>query len=92
MITHEDLNDRLGRGEARFTVIEGKLDAIASALDTLPDMARKIDETRDIVEAWHAVKTGGKFLKWLGGIAVAIAAIWAILKGMLAQILAIGVR
>lgn len=37
--------------------------------------AEKVDKMSDIVAAWDAVKTGGKFLKWFGGIMAAIGAI-----------------
>lgn len=35
----------------------------------------KVKETKDIVEAWGAVKTMGKFIKWLGALVAAVTAV-----------------
>ncbi|WP_404480049.1 hypothetical protein [Novosphingobium sp. BL-52-GroH] len=35
----------------------------------------KVSETKDIVEAWGAVKTLGKFIKWLGALVAAVTAV-----------------
>ncbi len=48
-------------------------------------LRESIDETKEIVGAWEAVKVGGKFIKWLGGIATAIAALWFITRTGLAH-------
>ena len=38
-------------------------------------LKREVSETREIVEAWGAVKTAGKFLKWLAMIVASVTAI-----------------
>lgn len=80
MVSHEDINDRLSHGEARFTTIDAKLTEITRLLEPLPEMQKDIAATKEIVEAWGAVKSVGKFVKWIGGIATAILAAWVILK------------
>ena len=50
----------------------------------IAELKESVDETREIVKAWEAVKTGGKFVKWLGALAAAIAAIVVAIKGGIA--------
>jgi len=64
--------------------IEGKLEAsaktqtdIVARLTTVEALSKR---TIGVVEAWDAVKTGGAFLKWLGGIVAAIGAMWVAAK------------
>lgn len=52
--------------------VEKKVDDVAAKVETVSE---DVGKTKDIVEAWNAVKTGGKFLKWLGGIVAAVTAI-----------------
>lgn len=69
------------------------LEAVATMTDKMTEMShqleelqKKVDETRDIVQAWEAVKVGGKFVKWMGGMATALAAMWLLMKVGLAHI------
>ena len=54
-----------------------KLDAAVSDVAAMRD---DVNKTKDIVEAWNAMKTGGRFLKWLGGVVAALTAIVAAAK------------
>lgn len=81
------LTERLTRGEGRFAAIEDKLDRLIEAVSSIPaiqaDLAavkKDAAETKEIVEAWAAVKTMGKFLKWASGVIAALAAIGAAIK------------
>lgn len=81
--THRDIADRLDKGNERFAVIESKLVEIADhlkALDALPQMQADIAATKEIVEAWSAVKWIGRFFKWLGIVAAAVTALAGMLK------------
>lgn len=53
---------------------QAKLDRV-EMMQKVDKTAEKVDKMSDIVAAWDAVKTGGKFLKWFGGIMAAIGAI-----------------
>ncbi len=53
---------------------------IREMLKPLPEMQADIAKTREIVEAWAAVKTMGKFLKWFSGLLAALVAIFAAFK------------
>lgn len=53
---------------------QAKLDRI-EMMQKVDKTAEKVDKMSDIVAAWDAVKTSGKFLKWFGGIMAAIGAI-----------------
>ncbi|WP_062788588.1 hypothetical protein [Novosphingobium capsulatum] len=72
----------------RMTGLEQGIVELTKAVDAmrgdLSDVKVGVDETRDIVKAWEAVKTGGRFVKWLGALAAAIAAIVVAIKGGIA--------
>ncbi len=59
--------------------IERRLDEVLNAVNGMrsevADVKADVAETREIVKAWEAVKTGTKFVKWLGALAAAVAAI-----------------
>lgn len=83
----EEVAARLARGEERFRTIEGKLDRLLEAVECIPaiqsdlaDVKEDTAKTKEIVEAWSAVKTMGKFLKWSAGIIGAASAIIVALK------------
>ena len=85
---------RLARGEERFRAIEDKLDRLLDAVKSIPEIQADLAEvkedaakTKEIVEAWSAVKTMGKFLKWSAGIIAALSAIIVALKVGAAHIL-----
>ena len=85
---------RLARGEERFKAIEEKLDRLLDAVSSIPEIQADLAEvkgdtakTKEIVEAWAAVKTMGKFLKWSAGIIAAMSAIIVALKIGAAHIL-----
>lgn len=86
-MTNEEIRARLDEGSRQFEEIRAQLDAIVRSLEPLPDMqedlatAKKDSATvKEIVEAWSAVKTGGKFVRWVAPIIVGIGAIWAAIK------------
>lgn len=79
-VTHEDIAASQAAQSERLAVIEDQLTKIADSLKALPKMQEDIAATKEIVEAWSAVKTVGKFLKWAGGAIAGLLAILAILK------------
>lgn len=87
-VSHEDIVERLERGDNRFRCIEEKMDAI---LNSLEGIRSEVGATKEIVEAWGAVKTAGKFIKWLGGVVAAAIAILVAAKAGIAHILTSGV-
>jgi hypothetical protein len=52
------------------TKIEGKIEVLTG----------EVAQTREMVEAWQAVKTGGKAITWLAKVLAAIVAVMAIIK------------
>lgn len=78
--THENLAKRLDADDVRFEKIDTTLHEIRELLKPLPEMQADIAKTREIVEAWAAVKTMGKFLKWFSGLLTALVAIFAAFK------------
>lgn len=70
-VTHEDIANRLDRGDDKFHAIERRLSAIEE----------KQDRTNEILEAWVAVKGTGNFIIWWGKV---MAGGVVILTGLLA--------
>jgi len=85
-VSHEAIMDEIRQGAARFVSIEKQLAEIADAVKPIPQMQADIAETRELVEAWGAVKLAGRFVKWASGLAAALAVLWAGVK-----VLAMGV-
>lgn len=81
-VSHEDLADRLDKGDGQFVSINEKLEAIATALEPLPQMQRDIAKTREIVETYETIKNLAKFVKWASGAVAGVLAIWVFLKAM----------
>lgn len=79
-VTHNAIMAVINEGQVRMAGIEEQLTAIAEKLEVLPEMQRDIAETKEIVEAWAAIKTMGKFVKWTGSILAALAGIFAAMK------------
>lgn len=66
-----------------LTKVVGKVDGMAVEMEKV---TTDVSKTKDIVEAWQAVKTGGKFLKWVGGVLAALVAIIGAVKLGIAQV------
>lgn len=65
------------------------LSAVATMTDKVTELSHKIteleeqvSEMKEIVQAWEAMKTGGKFVKWLAGIGSGIAGLWILAKAI----------
>ena len=67
---YRELAEKLDRVISRQDEVMGKLDTVEA------DVAA----TKELVEAWAALKTTGRFLKWLSGVLAAVSLIWAIAK------------
>lgn len=78
-VTHEDLNQRMNDGEVRFQTVEKKLDALITSVG---EVKKEVIKTREVVEAFEAVKNMAKFIKWASTLAAGLLAIWVFLKAM----------
>lgn len=90
-MTHDEIQERFDQGSKNFEDIREQLEKVLTALEPLPQMkadiaiAKKDAETvKDLVEAWNAVKTGGKFIKWIAPIIGGLIGGWAALKSGIA--------
>ena len=63
--------------EPTHGAILARLDEVAGKVD---DLKAEVAKTREIVEAWQAFKTGGKFVTWLAKMIASGLAIWAAFK------------
>lgn len=65
------------------------LEAVAALTDEMQAVKREIhdvktsvNESKEILEAWEAVKLGGRFVKWLAGLGSGIAGLWILAKAL----------
>ena len=90
-VTHEDIQARLASGQQRFTHVEGALNEVKRALqevirgqeefrETIKPISDDIAQIKDMVGAWKAIGSAGRFAKWLGGIATGLVALWIVMK------------
>ena len=92
-ITHEDIHARLASGQQRFAHVEDVLAKVEAALSqvikgqdefraTIKPISEDIADIKDIVGAWKAVGSAGRFAKWIGGIASGLIVAWVFIKGV----------
>lgn len=84
---HNDIMRQLAAGEKRFTAIDERLTVLLDRVSPIPAMQldiasakTDITETRELVEAWAAVKTFGRFFKWASGVLAGVLAVTAIVR------------
>lgn len=80
----DDIQNRLQRGDERFKHIDQQLGALADQMEKVVQQSQQtaetVNEMKEILEGWRAVKTFGKFAKWLGGVIVGVSAGYAALR------------
>lgn len=88
-VTHEAIMERLEAGNDRFRKLEeqhaqiiGQQVAILELLEPIPQIKADItaanetaQEVKEIVSAWSTVKNVGRFAKWVGPVAIMLAAL-----------------
>lgn len=86
-MTTEDIVARFDEGSRQFAEMRKQLDDVLKALEPLPQMRTDIQTAKDdsaqvkeLVEAWNAVKTGGKFVRWIAPLMGGLAGGWAAIK------------
>lgn len=93
MMTDEEIERRFAEGSRHFAEIRGDIAKVLKALEPLPQMKRDIakakkdsESTKELIEAWNAVKTGGKFIRWIVPIVGGAGAMWTAFKLGIARI------
>lgn len=80
-ISHEDIADRLERGEARFSCIEGKLNDISEGIkhlsETVEPLRDDVSTIKEMASGWKALNTIGHFFSWIGKLGAGVALIYA---------------
>lgn len=90
-VTDEDIQARLASGQQRFAHVEDVLFEVKHALEqvikgqdelreTIRPISDDIAQIKDMVGAWKAIGSAGRFAKWLGGIATGLVALWIVMK------------
>lgn len=87
--SHADIMRQLQNGAERFTKLETLLSTVIEKVEPIPQMQADIAEakkdiaaTKEIVEAWGAIKTVGRFVKWASGVLAGCLALLAIMKAV----------
>lgn len=75
--THQELADRM---DAFDTKLDKILKEFSEVRQSLVEVQKDVASTKELVEAWGAVKTAGKFIKWLGSIATGLVAFYLLAK------------
>ena len=81
MREQRDLTDAnvAARLNKTLIVLVDQVELLAAKVDGLQT---KIDEMKELNEAWAAVKTSGKFFRWIAGVASGLAGAWLIAKAI----------
>lgn len=89
MVSHEDIAEHIDASDEGAGPIEKKLDELLKRVDALAKIvepiAGDISTIKEMTGGWEAIGTFGRFLKWIGGLAAAVAAIVVALKTGLAH-------
>lgn len=92
-MTEEDIVRRFDDGSEKMRELDDKISKVLELLEPLPQMkldietAMKDSETvKDIVQTWNALKTGGRFVKWIGPIVGGAIGAWGAVKLGIARI------
>lgn len=79
--THQELSDRMDKFDEKLDrLFQEFRDEMRGVKQSLVQVEKDVAETKDLVEAWGAVKTAGKFIKWLGSIATGLVAFYLLAK------------
>lgn len=92
-MTDEEIEFRFAEGSRHFAEIRDDIAKVLKALEPIPQMKRDIakakkdsESTKELIEAWNAVKVGGKFVRWLVPLVGGAGAMWAAVKVGFARI------
>lgn len=92
-MTDDEIMERFDEGSRQFKEIRDQIGEVLKALEPLPQMkedieqAKKDSETvKDLVETWNALKTGGRFVKWVSPLIGSLVGGWAAVKLGIARI------
>lgn len=88
IMTEAEIEVRFQDGKKTFADIQATLAEINAKLEVLPQMEADIAAAKesaarasDLIEAWNALKTGGKFVRWIAPVVAAVVSAWLAVKG-----------
>lgn len=83
----QEIQNRFDEGKKSFEEIRTRLERITEQLEVIPQLKEDIyearqnsEKTKEIIEAWNAIKTGGKFVRWIAPIIGGMTGAWVALK------------
>lgn len=79
--THLEIVERMDRLDDKLDVFMSEMRSGMSDLkNEVGDVKKDVAQTKDLVEAWGAIKTVGRFVKWSGTLFAGIVASWVVVK------------
>lgn len=75
--SHQDLATRMDAFDAKLTKM---LEELTEMKTSMVQVEHDVAKTKEIVEAWGAVKTVGKFVKWVASLGTGMVGIYVLAK------------
>lgn len=75
--SHQDLAARMDSFDAKLTKM---LEELTEMKTSMTQVEHDVSKTKEIVEAWGAVKTVGKFVKWIASLGTGVVGIYVLAK------------
>jgi hypothetical protein len=79
-MTSDEIREAFEDGSKQFGEIR---DLLGELKRDVADAKKAADHTKDIVEAWLALKKAGGFLRWLGGVLASAMAVYLAIRGVM---------
>ena len=84
-VSHEVLAEKLERLEGLSLARDEQIAKIETKIDCVTDA---VHQMKDIVQAMAAIRTGGRFMIWLGKVFVGVGAVYIAMKTGVATLIA----
>ena len=81
-VTHREIADQVAASRRETAALAREV----------ADLKADVAKTLDLVEAYAAIKTGGRFVTWLSKVLAALLAIWVLTKGAAVLLVDLGLQ
>lgn len=79
-MTSEEIREAFEDGSKQFSEVR---DLLRDLKSDVSEAKKAADQTKEVVEAWLALKKAGGFLRWLTGVVASAMAVYLALRGLL---------
>lgn len=77
-VTHQEIARKVEENGKDIAAVDRKVDDLRAEVT---EMRTQIAKTLELVEAYAAIKTGGKAVAWMSKFLAGLLAIWVLIKG-----------